>query len=218
VKRKLKVLIAAGPTVEYIDPVRFISNRSTGVMGYALASEAKKRKHAVTLITGPVNIFPPRGANLVRIRTAGELKRALFREIKKSDCLIMASAVCDFRPARFSGKKISSGRTLTLRLVKTKDILKSLSKKYKKKKVLIGFSLETGDNLKKAREKMRDKSLDLIISNKITKDNDPFGAGCKEFFILERGRPYKKLKNTSKNAASRAILDSAERLCYTRKN
>jgi len=218
VKKKLRLLVAAGPTIEYIDPVRFISNRSSGEMGRALAREAKKRNHFVTLVAGPVSIELPRVSRLIRVETALDLEKALFSEIKKSDCLIMASAVCDFRPASFSPQKVKSKKTLTLKLVRNRDILKAISKKYKKRKILAGFSLETSSNLKNAGDKLRSKSLDLIISNRIDKYNNPFGKGRKEFIILNRSGSCKTLKNASKSDAARAILDSVERLCYTRKN
>ena len=216
-KKRLKLLITTGPTIEYIDPVRFISNRSTGEMGARLAKEAKKRNHSVTLVVGPVSIKLPRVSRLIRVETAIQLEKALSSEIKKSDCLIMASAVCDFRPAQLSSHKIKSKKTLMLKLVRNKDILKKIAKK-ERSKILVGFSLETGNCLKNAGDKLRNKSLDLIISNKLDKYNNPFGSGRKEFLVLNRDGSRKRIKNASKSDAARAILDSVERLCYTRKN
>ena len=212
-RKKLKILITAGPTIENIDPVRYISNRSTGEMGYALATEAVKRKHAVTLISGPVSLKPPLGTRVINIETAAGLEKHISREIKKADCLIMSSAVCDFKPAGFLQKKLKSGKALTLKLVPNRDILKRISKiKYQKAKILVGFSLETGNALKSAMSKLRSKSLDLIISNRIYRHNDPFGKGRKEFLILDRNGYRKTFKNKTKREAARAILDSVEEL------
>ena len=213
--KPLRILITAGPTLEPIDPVRFISNRSTGHIGNELARAAKKRKHKVTLIIGPATLKPPRGIKLLHIETARELYRAVHKALKGADVLIMASAVCDFRTARFSGKKINSKRKITLKLAKNPDILKSIAKKERAEKLIVGFALETGNLLKNAAKKLKDKRLDLIIANKMGRKSGPFGKGAKSVCLIGKNGSVQRLKNTPKNRIAGAILDTIEELCYT---
>ena len=210
-----KILITAGPTIEFIDPVRVISNLSTGHMGYEFAKEAKKRKHKTTLITGPVRISPPKGIKVIKIQTAKELQAKTRSELKKNDILIMASAVCDFKPSSFSKKKIKSKKLLSLRLKKNPDILKDLTKKERKDKVIVGFALESSNLVKNATKKMKDKALDLIVANKINKGNNPFGKGQKTVYVIGGLTKLKKLKNTSKAKIAAGVLDTVKELCYT---
>ena len=215
VKKIPRILITAGPTVEPIDPVRFISNRSSGYMGYELARIAKKRRYKVTLISGPTGIEPPRGIRFVPIETAEELCKKVHRELKKSEILVMSSAVSDFRPASFSKNKIKSRKNLTLKLVKNPDILKSITPKERKNKIMVGFSLETGDLLKNATKKLKSKNLDLIIANKLNRHNAPFGRGRKTVYLLDNEGRRKKLGKMTKSRIAGAILDTIEELCYT---
>ena len=130
--KPLRILIASGPTIEPIDPIRFISNRSTGVMGNELAKLAKKRKHKVTLISGPTNLKPPKAVKCFYIETAHQLYTKVHQELKNADVLIMASAVSDFRVKKFSKNKIKSPKPVALTLVKNPDILKAISQKERK--------------------------------------------------------------------------------------
>lgn len=216
-KKNPRILITAGPTIEPIDPVRFISNRSTGHLGYELARNAKNRKFKVTLISGPTTLKPPRGVKFVRIRTARELKRKMLAELAKSDILVMASAVSDFRPLYFSKKKLKSRGTLTLKLAKNPDILRSIPRNLRKNKIIIGFSLETEDLLKNAAQKLRNKHMDLIVANKCDRKNTPFGKGLKTVYLLDALGHLKILKKQSKRRIARAILDTIRELCYTPK-
>ena len=213
----IRILITAGPTIEPIDPIRFISNRSTGLLGHEVAKEAKKRRYNVTLITGPTHITPPSKIQLLRVETARELQRALIRELKKNDVLIMASAVADYRPVSFSKKKIKSNKILTLKLAANPDILGSIPKKARKNKILIGFALETENLLKNAAKKVKTKGLDLIIANRISKKNAPFGMGPKTVYMIDRKGNKAKLEKASKRKIAGAILDRVNELCYTRK-
>ena len=214
-KRTLRVLIAAGPTIEPIDPVRFISNRSTGQMGHDLAREAAKRRHKVTLISGPTAIIPPKGIKITRIETALELRKAILRELGRSDVFLMPSAVSDFRPASFSKAKIKSRKPFTLRLTKNTDILATIPAKKRKNKIIAGFCLETGDLLKNAARKLKNKRLDLIVANRITAHRSPFGAGAKTVYLLDKYGRVEILKKMPKTQIARAILDTIEELCYT---
>jgi len=213
--KPLRILITAGPTIEPIDPVRFISNYSTGHMGYELARIAAKRNHIVRLVSGPVSIKEPAGIKIIHVRTARELQNKILKHLKESDVLLMASAVSDFRPKYFSAKKIKSNRSLFLKLAKNDDILKSIRQKERKNKVLVGFALETGDLIKNAAKKLKEKRLDLVAANKISRRNTPFGPGRKDMYILDKYGIRKRLRKTTKTAIASAILDTVEELCYT---
>jgi len=215
IKHSLRILITAGPTIEPIDPVRVISNRSTGLFGYELAREAKKRKYKVTLISGPTNMTPPAGVKVLYRDTARSLRDTLIAFLAKSDILIMASAVSDFRPACLERKKLKSRKTITLKLIRNPDILMSIPAKMRKNKFLVGFSLETENLLKNAAKKLKKKHLDLIIANKAGRSNIPFGSGRKTVYIVDKCGVRKKLQNLTKARAAGVILDTIEELCYT---
>ncbi len=213
--KPLNILVTAGPTIEFIDPVRVISNLSTGEMGYRLAEAAKKRGHNVTLISGPVSMKRIKGAKHIFINTAAELEKRLKQELKKNAVLIMTSAVCDFGVLRPSKNKIKSGKKLTLTLYKNKDILASLSAEERRGKILVGFALESKNLLLSAGKKLASKRLDLIVANKIGKGNVPFGKGRKSALIIDKSLRIKRLEKITKSRIAGAILDSVEELCYT---
>jgi len=168
----MRILITAGGTREYIDPVRFISNASSGRMGYALAHAALKAGHKVTLITALTVLKPPAGAEVIRVQTAAEMFEAVKKHFPKCDCLIMAAAVSDYTPARPSKTKIKkqAGR-LTLELKPTPDILKWAGTQrrvgcaHHRPKIIVGFALEDRDLRANAERKMREKHLDMIVAN-----------------------------------------------------
>jgi phosphopantothenoylcysteine synthetase/decarboxylase len=161
----LHFLITAGPTREYIDPVRFISNASTGKMGYALASAAIKAGHKVTLITGITSLKPPAGAKTVNVETGLEMFDVVKRHFAKCDCLIMAAAVADYAPVRESKTKIKKGHgPLPLKLKPTPDILKWAGRN-KKNQIVVGFALEDKAIRENAERKLKEKNLDMIIAN-----------------------------------------------------
>ncbi|MEA1979378.1 MAG: bifunctional phosphopantothenoylcysteine decarboxylase/phosphopantothenate--cysteine ligase CoaBC, partial [candidate division Zixibacteria bacterium] len=164
-----KILITAGPTREPIDPVRFISNHSSGKMGYALVEAAVEAGYEVTLISGPVNVTPPNSVNLISIETTKELNEQVLEQIKKHDCLIMAAAPADFRPEVFENKKIKRKNSLLkISLKPTDDILKAVSKIKKKNQIIVGFALETNNHLKNGHKKLIEKELDMIVVNKLS--------------------------------------------------
>ncbi|MFH1594703.1 MAG: phosphopantothenoylcysteine decarboxylase [Candidatus Omnitrophota bacterium] len=213
--KALKILITAGPTVEKIDPVRFMSNRSTGYMGYELASEARRRGCPVTLISGPTCMKPPKAVRFLRIESARELYTMVHKELSKADVLIMTSAVCDFKPTHILRNKIKKANLFILKLRKNKDILASLSKRERENKFIAGFALETKNLLGNAQKKLEEKSLDLIVCNKADKRNMPFGTGLKTVYLLDKCGRKKKLEKKNKVQIARAILDTIEELCYT---
>jgi phosphopantothenoylcysteine decarboxylase/phosphopantothenate--cysteine ligase len=184
--KPLRFLITAGPTREFLDPIRYISNRSSGKMGYALA-RAARRYGKVTLVTGPVAIKPPSGIEVVPVTTAAEMARAVFSRYAKADVVIMAAAVCDFRPRKVAGLKIKKQNfTGKLELVPTVDILAELGRR-KCRQVLVGFAAETDNLGRNAAEKLRRKHLDFIVAN----DARAFDADTNRVVIIGRDRRVK---------------------------
>ncbi|MCX5657240.1 MAG: phosphopantothenoylcysteine decarboxylase [Candidatus Omnitrophica bacterium] len=207
--KRFRLLITAGPTQEPLDPVRFISNYSTGTMGYFLARQAQKLGYKVILISGPVNLPLPEGVKYIPVKTAEEMYRETRKFFLKSDCLIMTAAVCDFRPAKLSQQKIKKRKYLNLKLVQTRDILCEMGK-IKGKRVIVGFALETENLIKNSREKIKDKNMDLIIANKVNRRESPFGKNnLKPFFIFKDGT-MQKIAVSSKSRLARTILRKIE--------
>ena len=184
--KKIKVLISAGPTREYIDPVRFISNPSTGKMGYLIAEYAKKKGFDVILVSGPTYLKPPEGVKLIKVETAEEMQKEILKNFPKVDLLIMAAAVSDWRPFRKFKNKLKRKNQWTLKLIPNPDILKSVAKIKKESQKVVGFALETEDIIKNAEKKLKEKKLDLIIGN----TPDFFGEGKKSdvWFIFKDGK------------------------------
>lgn len=163
----MHVLITAGPTREYIDPVRYISNHSSGKMGFALAEAAHSLGAEVTLIAGSVNLTTPEGVTRIDVVTCNEMMRAVMRLAKKANVIIMAAAVSDFRPARYSKKKLKKP-VKTIRLTQNPDILEDLGKVARDDQILVGFALETGNVISNAKKKLRSKGCDWIVANRHT--------------------------------------------------
>ena len=205
-----KILITAGPTREMLDPVRFLSNLSTGEMGYALAKVASLRKYQVTLVSGPTALKPPQGIRFISIVTAKELQKVCTELFSEQDCLIMAAAVCDFTPKASSRHKVSSAAGYTLRLKRTPDILAALAQR-KGNRVVVGFCLETHDLIRRAREKLRRKGLDGIVANFYDpKRHIPFGDRRTKVVLI--GSDLKAIvcpKQTKEQVAGR-LLDWIE--------
>jgi phosphopantothenoylcysteine decarboxylase/phosphopantothenate--cysteine ligase len=162
----LRFLITAGGTREYIDPVRFISNASSGRTGFALARAALKARHKVTLISTPTTQRPPTGTRIVKVETAAQMFEAVKKHFSKCDCLIMAAAVADYTVAKPSKTKVKkTNKPLTLKLKPTADILKWAGKHKTRSQVVVGFALEDKTIRARAEEKLKDKNLDMIIAN-----------------------------------------------------
>lgn len=208
-KKHIKIVVTAGPTAEPIDPVRFISNFSTGAMGYEAARACRRKGYRTVLITGPVSIKPPAGVDVVNVVTARQMKEAVTRETRSADVLIMAAAVCDFRPAREARKKIKKGKTLRLDLVRTPDILAGVGRR--KGLVKIGFALETDNAVKNAKGKLVDKKLDAIVLNVKSAKENPFGPGPKRFVIIDRASRMKEIKNASKRRFAGLLVEEVQR-------
>lgn len=181
-----KIIVTAGPTREYIDPVRFISNRSSGKMGYAIAGAALRRGASVVLISGPSNVTPPYGARLVSVETAEEMRESVVRNLRGSSVLIMAAAVSDFSPESRSRKKIDKSRGLALKLRKTPDILSEIAN-LRKRPFLVGFAAETGPDLTRARKKFIEKGADMFVFNDVTSPGSGFDVDTNKITIIEKG-------------------------------
>ena len=162
----MRIVISAGPTREAIDPVRFITNRSTGKMGYAIAEAARDRGMQVTLVSGPVNLEPPANVDLVAIESAADMASAMKKAAVEADIIVMAAAVADYRPKQYSTSKIKkSDGDMCIELERTEDVLLSLGKIKKPGQILVGFAAETDDLLKNAQSKLERKNLDYIAAN-----------------------------------------------------
>lgn len=199
------VLVTAGPTREMLDPVRFLSNVSTGHMGYQMAREAKEMGFQVTLISGPTSLRTPRGVRLIPVVSAEEMKRAVFRLWPRTDALIMTAAVCDYTPVRYSPSKIKRVRQKTIRFKRTADILAAVGRR-KGNRALVGFSLETEHVERNAVQKLRRKNLDLIAANWFDSAHNPFGDRRTSMILIDRDGLRKPLRPMSKSVAARVIL------------
>ena len=200
------VVVTAGPTQEPIDPVRFISNRSSGKMGYAIAECAARRGAKVVLISGPTDLETPSGVEIVRVRTASDMFEAVDKAIANADVLICAAAPADFVPAEASSEKIKKSDSLTLKLDKAVDILAEVGKR-KGRTVLVGFAAETSDLEKNAAEKLVSKNLDLIVANDVSQGNEVFGSDTNEVTLISRTGDKIRWPRMSKREVANGILN-----------
>ena len=208
-----RVLVSAGPTQEPIDPVRFITNHSTGKMGFALAKAAKRRGAEVILITGPTRLSLSGGnVEIFSVRTAEEMRQAVLKHLEKCSVVIKAAAVSDYRPVEVSEHKLKKADLYqTLELERTKDILEEVGKK-KGNRILVGFAAETEDLITNARKKLVEKNLDLIVANDVSRADAGFGTETNQVKILYPSGETKDLPLMSKDEVSMAILDEVVNL------
>jgi phosphopantothenoylcysteine decarboxylase / phosphopantothenate---cysteine ligase len=203
----LKILVTAGPTVEDIDPIRFLSNRSSGKMGYAVAQAALQRGAEVFLISGPTSLNPPSGVHFIPVRSAAQMRDAVLELYPAMDIVVKAAAVADYRPAELAPQKIKKGvATLQLSLTRTDDILELLGRQ-KKNQVLVGFAAETEHLQESAKDKLTRKNLDLLVANDVSKG--VFGSDTSSVFVLGRKGETVTLQQQSKQAIAGKILDMA---------
>lgn len=209
-----RILVTAGPTYEPIDPVRFLGNRSSGKMGFAIAAAAARRGAAVTLISGPVQLPTPAGVHRIDVTTAREMHDTVLREFDGTDALIMAAAVADFTPATVAATKIKremvAGDSWSIACVKNPDILRAASQR-KKHQVLVGFALETNDELAHARRKLTEKQLDLVVMNNPNVEGAAFGSDTNVVTLLGRDGSTVELPRRSKAEVANDILDRVAR-------
>ena len=213
-----KILINAGSTCEDLDPVRFITNRSTGKMGYALARTAAARGAKVILVSGPTQLDAPTGIEFVSVRSAREMCRAMLQHQPGCEVIIGAAAVGDFRPAAPAEQKIKKAEggsgQLTIELVQNPDILKELGKNKEPGCIMIGFAAETENVLENALAKLAAKNLDLIVANDVSMEGAGFACDTNICTIISSGADIRPMPKTSKDEVAEAILDrAAELLC-----
>jgi phosphopantothenoylcysteine decarboxylase / phosphopantothenate---cysteine ligase len=202
------VLVTAGPTVEDIDPVRFVSNRSTGKMGYRLAEAARDRGARVVLVSGPTSLPAPSGVELVAVRSTEEMARAVQKSATEASIVLMAAAVSDYRPSEVAPQKVKKGsEPLSLDLVRTKDILRSLGEAGRDGQVLVGFAAETENLRENARKKLREKHLDLIVANDVSRKDAGFASDTNVGLFLDAAGGEEELPLMGKHELAERILE-----------
>jgi phosphopantothenoylcysteine decarboxylase/phosphopantothenate--cysteine ligase len=204
----MTVLVTAGPTREEIDPVRFLSNHSSGKMGYAIARAARDMGANVILVSGPVNLSEPSGIETIRVVSALEMYQVVIEQAKRSDLIIKAAAVADFRPVLRNDQKTKKGtaETMLLELRRNPDILAELGRQ-KGARILVGFAAETDELLKHAREKLIDKNLDMIVANDVTESGAGFDGDTNIVRLLTADGNIEELPQMTKDQVAAALLD-----------
>lgn len=207
------IIVTAGPTVESIDPMRFISNRSTGKMGYAIATQAANRGANVTLISGQTNLEAPKNIKkLIKIESAEEMYNAVLENLDDNQVVIKSAAVADYKPKNYSNKKIKkSDDDLSIELERNKDIAYEIGK-IKKDKILVGFAAETNDLIENAKGKIKKKNLDFIVANDLTKKGAGFGVDTNIVKIIDKDGNITEYPKMKKEEVADVILDNVNKL------
>lgn len=202
------VIVTAGPTIAPIDPVRFITNKSTGKMGYEIAKEARDRGANVTLISGPTNLKEPFGIDVINVSTNEEMYNAILSKFEGADIIIKSAAVADYKPSEYSEKKIKkASQGLELNLIRDRDILKTLGEQKKKNQIIIGFAAESHDLIKNAQSKLEKKNLDYIVANNILSKDTGFGTDNNKVTIIGKEGFELSLEKMSKREVAKNIFD-----------
>lgn len=202
----INVLISAGPTKEQIDPVRYLSNNSSGKMGYAVAEAALSRGANVTLVSGPVAIEPPLKAEVINVVSAKEMADSIIPQSKSADIIIMAAAVADYTPENYSEQKMKKGGDMSLSLVRTTDILNELGARKKRGQILVGFAAETENTEQNALSKLKKKNLDVIALNDVSRESEGFGADDNNIKLYFKDGSITDLGSDSKKRLAKAIV------------
>jgi len=212
----VRFLITAGPTREPIDPVRYLSNRSSGKMGYAIAEAAIQAGHDVVLISGPVDVDPPRGADLISISTSDEMFDAVHKRVRECDVLVMCAAVADYKPKQVSKNKIKKrDANLSLELVPTRDILASLPKQ-DRPYLVVGFAAETENIEANAQKKLREKNCDVVVANDVSRPDSGIESDENEVTILLRAGKMKNISRAPKQIVARELIKIFANVCEKR--
>jgi phosphopantothenoylcysteine decarboxylase/phosphopantothenate--cysteine ligase len=216
----VRFVVTAGPTREPLDPVRFLSNRSSGKMGYAIAAAALEEKHEVTLISGPVALDAPPGARLLRVTTGEEMFAAARAEFADCDVFVMCAAVCDYKPAKYAGEKMPKQRhPFLLPLVPARDILASLTSE-PHSCFVVGFAAETSELRAHATRKLEEKKCDLMVANDVSRTDIGMDAEENELVIFSKNGAEQKLARAKKIELARDLLKiilQAREKCLTKK-
>jgi len=210
------VLITAGPTREKIDPVRFLTNRSSGRMGYALAEAALRRGARVLLVSGPTSITPPAAAEVTRVESTEDMRNAVLNLFPEATIVIKTAAVSDYRPKTTAGQKLKRKGAISLELEATPDILKELSQK-KSAQIVVGFAAETENVLENARQKLVSKNLDAIVVNDVSREGVGFDSDRNAVTIITRDEVV-EVPETTKWEVSQRVLDQIAKLRQPRKS
>ena len=213
----MRIIVTAGPTREYLDPVRFLSNPSSGKMGFAIAAEAARRGHEVTLIAGPVALKTPKGVKRVDVVSAREMLSAVKKAAQRADVFISTAAVADWRPAKCAAKKLKKGEMSgVLKLVRNPDILKTINRTIEQSNNrtirLVGFAAETDHVLAEAARKCREKGLEFIVANDVTKKGSGFGTDTNKVTFVFADGTQRKFPLMTKRMVAKRILDEVSRL------
>jgi phosphopantothenoylcysteine decarboxylase / phosphopantothenate---cysteine ligase len=202
-----QIIVTAGPNAEPIDPVRFITNRSTGKMGFAMARVAWRRGADVTLVSGPTTLPPPRGVRFCPVRTAREMQQAILEHYPQATMVVSAAAVADYRPAQVAPQKIKKGDgNFAIELIRNPDILGELGQQ-KGNRLLVGFATETEDVLQNAARKLHSKNLDMIVANDVTQDGAGFAHDTNIVTLIDRSERMETLPLMSKDEVAHAVYD-----------
>lgn len=213
----MRFLVTAGPTREPIDPVRYLSNRSSGKMGYAIAAAALDRGHEVVLVSGPVFLAPPPGARVVPVETALEMRDAVAAEIGSVDAAVFCAAVADYRVAEAAEEKIKKdGGGLVLRLVENPDILGGVRDLFGFRGILVGFAAETGSLERNALDKLRRKGCDLLVANDVSRSDIAFDRDENEVVVFDREGGREFLARAPKAEIAEALVRRIEGLASGR--
>ena len=210
-----RIVVTAGPTLEPIDPVRVISNRSSGKMGYAIAAAALRAGADVRLISGPVALRPPAGVTFVRIETAAQLRDAVLAVLPGAHAVVMAAAVADYRPVSPADRKLKKrdhGDDLTIALVKNPDVLQAIIEKRDASTLVVGFKAETGDAVAEATRMLREKGLDLVVANDVTAKGSEFGSDTDQVTLVSADGAEALPLLPKAEVARRLVAKLAERL------
>lgn len=205
----IRFLVTAGPTREYIDPVRYITNRSSGKMGLSLANVIKRKGGTVSLVTGSIDCKDIHYDRIFNVETADEMLNLLKKEVKESDILIMAAAVADFKPKEISERKIKKGKSFLLELVENPDILKELSKEKDESQVFVGFAAESDDLIENAKKKIGEKNLDMIVLNDISRSDIGFDSNYNEVTLIYKNGRMKRVPKATKEKIAEEIISKA---------
>ena len=211
----MRFLITAGPTREPIDPVRYLSNRSSGKMGYAIAEAAIEAGHEVTLISGPVSVARPRGVAVISISTSDQMFDAVHEHVRNCDVLVMCAAVADYKPVAVFTKKIKKrDAKFVLELIPTRDVLASLPKN--RKYLVVGFAAETDNIETNAQKKLLKKNCDVVVANDVSRADTGMESDENEVEIFLRDGEKKKISRASKKIVARELIKIFENVCEKR--
>lgn len=208
----MKILVTGGPTREYLDPIRFISNPSSGKMGVAVAKAAKQKGHHVVLVTGPLMCQTPEGVQVISVETTEEMAHQVLKWFPRCDGVVMTAAVTDFKPKKTLNKKFKkkNKKNWDLRLTPTRDILATLGKR-KGKKWLVGFAAETNNLVQNAQKKLKDKNLDLVVANNVNHRGAGFGVNTNIVQVFDKNGSSQKLPKMTKQKLAHWLIKKIER-------